>query len=445
MSEQLAGLKNNEKGKGGVVVLLGFLLLINALCAQAAVIISISGMIHTLGMQAVLGLFLANSVLILGFTSYHRRLLESANRRKSLLGMLLLLAVLYALVRLAFTLSIPAWVAYALLFLTGQQQFFIFPLVFWVMANDLFTSDQSKSIFPKITAWNTGGLGLGLLAAALSPAFLSARGGRIEDFLLFNLLLTLLSFLLLFAGLRKNAAVSSVSSETPDQNIKQALEFIRDVPSFKLYLSAAMMLGAVNLIVEYHFLATAAAVYQGQAFFQVFYSYFNLGILLLTVLLQGFVINALVKKMHAKVTFLFFPLAAGLAAVGMLLVPGLAAAASAFMLVLLSRDTIHQSGRKNMQAVIPKDKRSQISRVFGSYAPALGRVLGSMLVLLSLWFFGGDALPYLALAVVFSLAALVYVFKMGKVYDSSMLSWRFERRKKREKTINTVLLDRISE
>jgi hypothetical protein len=150
--------------------------------------------------------------------------------------------------------------------------------------------------------------------------------------------------------------------------------------------------------------------------------------------------------MQLKNTFLIFPLVATAGAVGMMLVPGLSVAISAMVLVKLVRDTIHESGRKSFQGLVPEERRGRVSTMMESYLPAFGTML-ACLVAGGIVYVGVQqgrdvSFAYLAVAAGAGIFALWSIFKMRDHYDSSLFNWRLKRRQRRA---HTVLLDKIAD
>jgi hypothetical protein len=83
-----------------------------------------------------------------------------------------------------------------------------------------------------------------------------------------------------------------------------------------------------------------------------------------------------------------------------------------------------------------------------SYLPAIGTMLACILGIIVIYVGGLVGLDdilvyiYMGIAAVGAIVALVFVFKMRDVYDSSLLNWRLKRRQRRAQT---ALLDKLSD
>lgn len=432
-----------------LVLVLGFALLANALAGQVAGIVAVSGIITSAGGTAILGVFFINAALLVLTGSFHSRMPEKYDRVKLLPTLALIFGISFLIIRLIYYSNAPSWVAHSVLFIFTEQQLIAFPLIFWVFADDLFNAEQAKQIFPKIANWNMTGKFIGIMIAAFSPAFLQLRGFRIEDILFVNVIIYILGYFILRSTLNKQKLRKTIQfGDSIKFNWKEGIAFIRDVPSFKIFLNIAIILAAVKTILEYHFLVVTNLEFQTQGFYQTFYSYFRFTVLIFTLLAQFLVVKSLAKDVQTKDKLFFYPVTALISAIALLILPGSGIVILGMVLIFMTRDTIHAIGRKDMQKVVPHNKRSQISQIFGSYAPSVGVMISSLGVLALITLLGQSpsaSLYYLSIAGVLSLTALVAVYRVRAVYDSSLLSWRFERRKKPKSTVNTALLDRISD
>src|SRR5262249_25657368 len=111
-----------------------------------------------------------------------------------------------ALRMLALT-SVPAQVNAALLYIMSQQQWLVFPMFFWVLANDIFEIAQAKRLIPVISSWSFIGkiIGIGATIAVrllFQAGVLSIPALNVETVLLINIATYLACFLLITVGMR---------------------------------------------------------------------------------------------------------------------------------------------------------------------------------------------------------------------------------------------------
>ena len=174
MGERLGQLFRIRPGETGTVVALGFILLTNALAMQISYVVSISGFLSEQGANQIPLVWIVDMLLILLLTGISSLIVDRFNRVRLMGAMSIALAVIFIVLRLMFIAGLPGWLNYSLLYLIAEQQWQFFPLVFWVLANDIFDMSQAQRLFPLIAASNLFGQTLGLGIAAAAPGLMSS-------------------------------------------------------------------------------------------------------------------------------------------------------------------------------------------------------------------------------------------------------------------------------
>jgi ATP/ADP translocase len=435
-----------EKKEAWLVFVLGFALLANAMAMQVSGIVAVSGFLSGDNVNQILIVLFVDYALIILIGSLTSVIIDKFNRVALMQWVAIAFALAFILLRIMFLIKAPNWLNYSLMYILSEQQFVVFPVVFWVLANDIFKLSQAKRLFPLISGWNFIGKLLGIAIAAVSPSIFANLGIKPEEILVLNVMVYLIAFMILFAGLRNVTTRKTVQrEESLKETLSEGWDFVRNVPSFNFVMLALVALAVADTIIEFRFLVVTDAVFTTQQAYQTFFSMYRLGTTLVALLLQAFVTGYLIKQMQLKNTFYFFPLAATVAVIGMILVPGVSIAIGAMALVKLVRDTIHESGRNSFLGLVPEERRGRVSILMETYFPSFGTMLGCILagaVVYAGIYLGRDlSVYYLGIALVGALYAIVAIIRMSSKYDASLYNWRLKRRQRRA---DTVLLDRIS-
>ncbi|MBI3158025.1 MAG: hypothetical protein HYZ26_00310 [Chloroflexi bacterium] len=436
------------KGKeGALVAALGFALMINAMAMQISGIVGISGFLSGDNVNQILIVMAVDYGLIMLIGSLQSVIIDKFNRATLIQWITMIFAFSFIVLRFMFLIKAPSWLNYAAMYILSEQQFVLFPLVFWVLANDIFNIAQAKRLFPLISGWNFIGKLLGIGIAALSPAIFLRLEIKPEEILLLNVAVYMIAFMVLFTALRDVEIRKTVQKgESLKETLSEGWDFVRNVPAFKYLMYAILALTIADTIIEFRFLVVTDQVFITQAAYQTFFSIYRLALTLAALLVQAFVTGYLIKQMQIKSTFYFFPIAAVAGATGMLLVPGVGVAVAAMAAVKLVRDTVHESGRASFLGLVPEERRGRVSTMFETYFNSAGTILGALVALLivTLGVRSGEdfSLYYLGIAALAGLFALWSAFNLSRHYDTSMLNWRLKRR---QRHTNASLLDKLTD
>jgi ATP/ADP translocase len=447
MKAKLMQLFRLRPGETSLVFVLGFALMINAVAMQIAGIVSISGFLNSGGVNSILIVLFVDYAFILITGALQALVIDKFKRKDLILWATLVFALAFVFLRMMFLFKAPDWLNYSIMYILAEQQFILFPLIFWVLANDIFKISQAKRLFPVISGWNFAGKLIGIGIAAISPLLFANLGIKAEEILTINTFIYLLAFIVLWSGLRNIEVRETVTqTETLRETLREGWDFMTKVPSFRFMMYTIIALAVADTIIEFRFLVVTDSVYQDQASYQTFFSMYRLGITMLSLILQAFVTGVLIKYMQLKNTFLFFPVVAFVGAMAMILLPGVNIAIAAMASVKLIRDTINDSGRKSFQGLVPEERRGRVSTLMETYLPSIGTMLACVAGIAIVY--TGVALGvsvvfwYLLVAALGGVFALVAVLKMRSVYDASLYNWRLKRRQRKTQT---VLLDKLTE
>lgn len=435
MSRWMSRLLRVQPGEEGLVLIFGFVLLFNSVALQISGIVSVSGFLSEGGVNQILLVFLIDYAVIFLTGGLQSLIVDKYDRIKLIAVVCLGFAAIFAILRLMFVIQAPNWLIYLLMFLTAEQQFIFFPLVFWVLANDAFNMAQTKRLFPLISGWGFIGKLIGIGIAGFSPVIFAALGMALENILFVNIILYLLAFVVVTRGLR-NLKIRKIVGEP--QGIKATLtegfSFVKDVPAFRYLMIGIFALGICDTIIEFRFLVISDSFFPTQTDFQSFYSIYRLIMTILSFAIQTFLSSYLIQKMQLKNVFVIMPVVALIGAVLLIFLPGLPVAVLALLALQTVRDTTDDSARKSFQSLVPEERRGRVSTFMSNYLPALGTILACIItgaiVMIGLAQSADLSALYLIIAALAAGAAIWAIIKMRAAYDSSMMNWRLKRRQR---------------
>lgn len=426
-----------RSGELRLVMVLGFILFVNSLALDLSDVVAVSGFLSQVDVSNILIVWIIDMLLIALSSGLQTLIVDRLNRLRLIKAMILTFAGLYLGLRLMFAFNVPGAVNYSLLFLLVEQQWVFFPLVFWVLASDIFDLSSAKRLFPMIASWGFAGQIAGLGIAAISPGLLARFNLSTTETLTFNVLSYFLAYLALVWGLR---GVRTRQARREQQSVRETLTegwgFVRDVPAFRYLMLATLALGTVLTVVDFQFLAVTDSYFQNApaGSFQVFYGSYRLVLTLIAIFIQTAITPYLTKRFNLKEIFLFFPFVMALSSI-LLWIPGLPAAAAARGLFRTLRGSIDEPVQKMFLALVPEERRGRVSMFMDSYLFAGGALIGCLLVgavILAGNVAGFPDYPsiYLAFALAASVFAIFAMFRMRGTYDKSMLNWRLKRRQR---------------
>jgi len=430
-------------GETGIVLALGFLLLTNSLSIQISNIVSVSGFIESGGVNEILFVWIIDMLLIMVATAVQSLVIDRFNRPKLLGWMCFIFAGAYILVRLMFVFHIPDWFNYSILYFLTDQQWLFFPVLFWVLANDIFEPAQAKRLFPLISSFSFVGKLLGIGFAIISPRLFAWIGAASAEILLLNVCLYLIAYVIVQLNLQnvRIRAITPSNGESVQAALSEGWGFVKDVLSFRYLVMALLALAICDTIIEFRFLVITDSATGGN--FQVFYGFYKLGTTLIAIVLQSLATSRLIERLNLKNSFFIMPLTAILGLSSLLISSSAISAVFAYAILKLVDGTINESARKSFQTLVPEERRGRVSMFMDSYLLAAGTIFGSIITAIIV--FGGPVLHglspeyiYLGLGLGAAILALVAVILMRRVYDASLLNWRLKRRQRGASTLDKL-------
>lgn len=420
------------------MLLLGLLLCGHSFVLEINEIIGTSGFLSRVSVDNMLIVWCITMGLIIVSGTLQSFVLDRFDRKVLLLGICLVVGVIYTMLGGILVAGAPDWLIYSLLFVVSDQQWLFFPLIFWVLSNSMFSMAQAKRLFPLIISMGFVGQIGGIFLSATAHNLLSGLHMTSQGFLGINAaIFAVLSAIIWFfmPTKRHNPNPPQTSSESIRQTLSEGWEFVRNVPSFRFMCLAYLGLAFAITVVRFHFLVVSNRELNGSGDFQTFYAVYRLSIVILSILMTGFITSRLMKWLRIQDVFLVTPAGILCIIIGMLVLGGLLVSTGGIVVVWVLYNSVDQSARKSLQALVPEERQGRVSLFIDSYVPALGVIVAALLItaLLRLSPLMGvkDAAPiYLGASALVTVGSIWAVLKLRQVYDASLLNWRIKRRRR---------------
>lgn len=419
-----------RSGESGLVLTLGFILFANYAAMGITKVVSVSGFLGQVKDHYILLVWAVDMVLLILATGLQSLVVDRFDRVKLMAGVLLIFAALYALLPLTFISKIfPLSISYTLIYLLNDQQWRFFPVIFWILVNDIYDPGTGRRVMPIIAVFAFVGTIVGLGVAALDA--------RLEfgpvNLLILNASIFFIAFILSRIGLRKvRIAISGSTQVSMKESLSEGWQFIRTVPAFA-YLALGMLAAGIVMTVLLFDTLSDAKLELGKGF-QAFYAQYNLIIAVASIFVQG-ISARVIERLTLKKSFLIHPFVMIGTTILNFFIPGYVSSAVSQGLSRVTYDTVDLSARKSFQAMVPNEKRGRVSMFIDSYLPSAGTIIGSLIAfaIISIGLrlgIGRDqyTLIYIGLGVVIAFVALFAAFKVRATYEQSMLNWQLKRR-----------------
>jgi len=439
------GLFGVERSERGWVLAFGAVLLGNSLATQVSGIVAVSGFLNQVGVAQLIVVWAIDYALIMFLSGLESLVVDRFDRRQLIGWVSLGFGLLFVVLRLIFAFNAPSWLSYSLLYLVADQQWLFFPLVFWLLAEDTCHERQAERLFPFMSSLGFIGKIVGIALAAITPVLLPSFGVSAVDILDVNAVIYVFMYLVVRTRLTRLPAHSqNVRHEDLRDRLLDGWQFVRKVPAFRYLAVSILAMVACDIMLEFRFYAVSDTVFSTTSSYQEFYSAYRLLFALAGFAVEGFLARPVIFKLGLKNTFLILPISALAGGVWMLIAPGLASALGGMVLQKLPQSTIDETARKDLETLVPPDRRGRVSILMDSYLFAAGSLIGCLLLGVVVvceielhlpWLF----YVYLAAAVVAASCSLTFILRMRKSYEASLLSGWMARRKRA-----SSVLDRLS-
>jgi hypothetical protein len=432
-------------GESRLVLALGFLLLANSVAQPLAEITAVANFLPEVGVNNILLVWIVDAMLAFVITGGQSLIIDRFSRKGLMQGLCGVLAAVFGLLWLLFVFGAPAWLNYGLLYLVAQQQWLVFPMVFWVLANDVLDMSQAKRLFPLMASLGFVGRLAGIGLALLWPGMTAQLGLPAQSVLLFCVVVYLAALLVAFTGLRRTRVrYTAYRTESVRETLAEGWDFVREVPLFRFLALVTLALIVCETFLEFHFLAVTERTFSTAASYQMFYSLYRLGLTVASIVVQAFLTSRIIGRVGLKNAFLILPIAALAGATWMLAAAtSIVSAVGGVVLQKLPQFTIDESARKSFQALVPEERRGRVSVFVDSYLYSAASIGGSLITGAIVFAGLRLGLPqyyygYLAAAVAAAGIGLWAALRLRQVYDSSLLNWRLKRRERRSSVLDKL-------
>jgi AAA family ATP:ADP antiporter len=434
--------------EASTVLILGFILLANAVARQISGIVAVSGFLADGGVNQFLLVLGIDYAIILLSGGIQSLIVDRFDRIKLMSALTFGFGIVFVVLRLMFSFKVPGSMLYAVLYIVAEQQFVFFPLFFWVLANDIFDAAQARRIFPFIASFSFIGTLIGTLITYTSPTIFKSLGIPNEDVLVINALIYLITYIGIVFGLGKIKLRKTVQKpETVRDTLTEGYGFVKEVMSFRYLMLAIVALAVVDTIIEFRFYVITHGAFPSMDAYTRFFSAYRFGATLISFALQSLLTSRLIEKIGLKNSLLFFPIVAFAGTLSMialpLALPGLITAIASQVFIKLTRETIDDSSRKSVQSLVPEERRGRVSLFMDSYLTSIGTIIGCILagiavitglvLHVSIFFYA-----YLAVALIAAALAITFTVLMRRVYESSLLNWRLKRRQRGKSVLDSI-------
>lgn len=429
-------------GESGLVLTLGFILFANYAAMGITKVVSVSGFLSEVKDHYILLVWAIDMVLLILATGIQSLIVDRFDRVKLMVGVLLVFTLLYALLPLTFLSDkFPASISYTLIYLLNDQQWRFFPVVFWILVNDIYDPATGRRVMPVIANFAFIGTIIGLAIAAYDAQM---HFGPIK-LLLLNASIFFIAFFVGQIRLRSVKLPPPVGAheDTMKETLSEGWEFIKTIPAFAYVALGMLCTGSIMTILLYDALSDAKLDLGTN--FQSFYATYNLIIAIVSIFVQS-ISSRLIEKLTLKRSFLIQPFMMLLSSIANFFMPGFVSSTTAQGISRVTYDTVDLSARKAFQAMVPNEKRGRVSIFLDGYLPSAGTIIGSLITfaIISIGLYVGMAreyyvLIYIGVGIVVALIAVYSAFKVRATYEQSMLNWQLKRR-----TRGASVLDRIN-
>ncbi len=418
----------------GRFALLAGLLFLSAMVIESNEVVATSGFISSVGVSRIVLVWALDMTIIILTSGVYSLFVDRMPRARLAVFVFFGFSVGYLGLSGLFTTQAQG-IAYVLLLVVNDQQWLLFPLLIWALANDIFNIASAKRLFPLLgLALLGGGIVGNLLAAAVARA--SGSGSAL---LLLNSAIVASGGCLLLLALRRISVPSRHMREGERvlDTLREGLAFVREVPAFR-YLTLSMILLGIGLnAVEFEFLSAVSRAFTSGGDVQAFYGVYKGAVAVGLLLAQSVLTGWLLRKTGFRNIFLSLPGVMVAALLLALLSPVLLGITLANYLVRVTRLGFDEPAIKAFQGLVPDERRGRVSAFLDGYLVPLGSIIGciSLFTLSTL----ADAnfltaqvarMLGLSIALIAASGALYSAWQIRRTYDSSMLNWRLKRRRR---------------
>ncbi len=266
--------------------------------------------------------------------------------------------------------ALYAWVSIYGLLVTSQ---------FWLMANALFTSSQSKRIFTVLSA----GAIMGAIVGGEITSLLVETVGMASE----NLLWIAGGVLLVATGLarwirhRHPPPAGTAEDGAEEKSDASAVSIIRESKHIRLIVGILTLMVVVTTLVDYQFKTVAARAYPTADGLTAFMGQFYGGVSIIALLVQFVLAPKLMRVVGIGGALSVLPGILAVGSAGMLAVPGLAAGIFLRGAGQSLKHSIDKTGRELLFVPVPLPKKKRVKVFVDVFVDQGAQGLGGVLLL----------------------------------------------------------------
>ena len=434
---KLAELFNLRPGEWTLVLAFGGLLTISTLISELADVVATSGFVSRIGPKEVPWLWIGDMLVTLALAGAYASIVDRSSRVKLITWLTGGMVAMYLVIQFLFSFNAPDWLTYPLLYIVSDQQYALFPLAFWALANDMYTGAETKRLFPLIGAGYTLGALLGNATAGLAALLFARTGLSPVSLVAACTIFSLIAYCILqvvFFGRPVPARQSRRAAEGLRAIFGAGLDYFRSVPVFHYLGLIILSVHLARTLLQFHFLSVVNRISVGTLQFQAVYSLYNVALIIMTVGFQLLAASRLLNRIQLKGAFWVLPITLMFAVVTTFVLPGWPGSAMGFFLVLLIEDAWDVPARKSLQNLVPDERRGSVSTFFDTYFYAIATIGACLLLLLLIAVAAAcgvtdQVMTYLYLTVGAAAAVLAVwsALQLQSAYNKSLYNWRLIR------------------
>lgn len=421
-------------------IVLALLLFINSLVLETNEVVATSGFVSNVGITQLPWLWAADMLIVILTSGVYSLVVDRTKRERLAIVMSVSFSLVYVALYAMFRLGTPDWISYPLLTVVNDQQWLLFPMLIWSLANDMFSTAEAKRIFPLLgIAALFGGVTGNALTASVAQWLVRGPLGSLE-LLLSSAGLVLLITVVLIVAVRRidfNTRQSRQEERVLD-TLREGMAFVREVPAYRYLTLAMILLGVGFNVVEYQLIRTASQAYSQTTGLEAFYATMRAVRILVMVGVQGMLAGWLLNRMSFKSIFILMPAALFTGLLVMFFWPSLIGAVVGEYVARITLEGIDQPSRRAFLGLVPDERRGRVSAFMDGYLYPAGSIISCGIVGLTMLGVsrgliadGIGRLLYFGVAVVCTAAAVWAIVLFRTHYDKSMLNWRLKRRQRK--------------
>ncbi|MEL7832928.1 Npt1/Npt2 family nucleotide transporter [Fodinibius sp. N2] len=286
---------------------------------------------------------------------------------------------------------------------------------FWLFANTIFNSVQSKKIFGFLSL---GAIAGGFTGGELTAVFINQLALRPESLLLISAITMIVTIPMVWVILKNNSKKGALEIDKEDYSkVDESVSVnpLKEILSHNHLLLIVALIAVtvmVTTLIDYQFKTVAEAAFTTEAALTSFMGKFYGRVSLIALLIQLFIGTIFTKKYGVSGSLLLLPLALLISAGGMLLIPGLVAGTMSRGIDQTLKHSIDRTGRELLFVPLPRKLKNRV-KVFIDLFVDHGAQGITGILLLGLTFGLNLNVQGISVVVIILLVAWVVIAKMA--------------------------------